>query len=110
MMRFQPKATPDKHAPVHLVGCFLLTVLFWWILGFWFTSHVAQVAGYLLAWGCGFGWEVWDGFKPDWRLGLEEPYWKQMLFYSDGFSWFDILTNTVGCVAGLVAVQQLLGG
>jgi len=66
--------------------------------------------GFSCAWVVGILWDVGDGFKPNWKLGLDKPWIIQQLFYSDGcslqdiFIW-DLYGSLSGSLLGVVAFQ-----
>ena len=90
----------SKHNFVHLIGSFILVLIYNWYIGY----------------GLWFLWEITDGFKP-WFYKFKYNdnqtkfinYFRQNLFYSDKFSLQDIfIWNLIGSLIGLLTKSYII--
>jgi len=102
MKFFNFKAAYDQHNFYHYLGSFAMVLVFVFFFG------LSLQKACLYSFIAGFLWEITDAIKPNWRKGLGKPYWIQMLFYSDGFSFWDLFVpDTLGIVVAFVFVSLL---
>ena len=99
MKFFNFKAAYDQHNFYHYLGSFAMVFAFVFLFGL--SPQKASIYSFL----AGLLWEIGDAIKPNWRKGLDKPYWIQMLFYSDGFSLWDLLVPDTG---GIIAAYFFL--
>lgn len=96
----------DRWSKWHLVGCYLLTLLFYYL------KFPVLWCG-LLTFGIAILWEVGDAYKPLWSDWVDKkPKWignrwwnyLGLIGSADGFGLHDLIVSGIGIIAALLCI------
>lgn len=104
MMNVDFNASYDDNNLYHYLISMVLTLFIFSLLlyNLGYTVSLSRQWAFWGVWALGWLWEIGDLFKANSMEGFGKPLWKQILFYSWGFSVWDVFVpDLLGCLVGI---------
>lgn len=104
MMRVDLEASYDDNNLYHYLISMVLTLFVFSLLlyNFGYSPAMARQWAFWIVWAMGWLWEISDLFKVNPAKGYDKPFLVRKLFYSWGFSVWDVMVpDLLGCLVGI---------